>query len=53
MSLVWLVVGVAIFAIVVRQMARRHERGRQSDLGFVSHSWLAEHRVSQMSDRHS
>jgi hypothetical protein len=53
MNLVWLVVGIGIFGMVVRQITRRAERGGVSDLGFVSHRWMAEHRASQMSDRRS
>ena len=53
MNLVWLVVGIGIIGIVARQITRRPERGGGSDLGFVSHRWMAEHRASQTSDRRS
>jgi len=53
MTLVWLVVGIGVCGIVARRMTRRLERGGLSDLGFVSHQWLAEHRASAMSDRRS
>ena len=51
MNLVWLMVGIGIFGVVTWRLAR--ERGGVSDLGFVSHRWMAEHRASQMSDRRS
>jgi hypothetical protein len=52
MNLVWLIVGVGIFGLIARRMARRPESGGQSDLGSVSQRWVAEHRVSHMSDQH-
>jgi hypothetical protein len=52
MNLVWLIVGVGIFGLIATRMARRPERGGQSDLGFVSQRWVAEHRVSHTSDQH-
>ena len=53
MNLVWLAVGIGIFGIVAWQMTRRSEHGGLSDLGFVSHRWIAEHRASQVSDQRS
>jgi hypothetical protein len=49
MTLVWIVVGVAAVAALARRIVW-HER-RKTDLGFVSHQWLAERRSSDMSDR--
>ena len=49
MTLVWIVVGVVAVAVLAGRIVR-HER-RKTDLGFVSHQWLAERRSSDMSDR--
>ena len=49
MNVVWIVVGIGIFGVLAR-IAWPHERGEQSNLGFVSQQWLAEHRLSQLSD---
>jgi uncharacterized membrane protein YeaQ/YmgE (transglycosylase-associated protein family) len=46
MSLIWIVVGVAIAGV----LAKRINRSSASDLGFVSHQWIAERRLSWMSD---
>jgi hypothetical protein len=50
MNALWIVVCVGIFGVLAKRAAWADERGRQSDLGFVSHQWLAEHRLSQLSD---
>jgi len=50
MNAVWIVVGIGIFGVLARQVAWAYERGAPSELGFVSHQWLAEHRLSQLSD---
>ncbi len=50
MNALWIVVGIGIFGVLANRLAWAYERGRQSDLGFVSHQWLAEHRLSQLSD---
>jgi len=51
MNFVWIVVGVVIFGVLAKWTGWRRERGRQSNLGFVSEQWLVEHRFSQISDR--
>jgi hypothetical protein len=51
MNVWWIVVGLTILGAVATRMV--WPRGRpESDLGFVSHQWLAEHRLSQTSDSH-
>jgi hypothetical protein len=50
MNALWIVVGIGIFGVLAKRVAWAYERGRQSALGFVSHQWLAEHRLSQLSD---
>jgi hypothetical protein len=52
MNVVWILVGIGIFGVLAlaKRIAWPHKRGAQSDLGFVSHQWLAEHRLSQISD---
>jgi len=49
MTVLWILVGIGIFGVLVKAIAWCHQRGGRSDLGFVSHQWLAEHRFSQMS----
>ena len=45
----WIVIGIAIVGALATRIA--WARGRwESDLGFVSQEWLAEHRLSQISD---
>jgi hypothetical protein len=45
MSVVWIVVGVAIAGALAKGIMRAR-RSSESDLGFVSHQWIAEHRLS-------
>ena len=45
MSVVWIVVGVAIAGALANGIMRAR-RSSESDLGFVSHQWIAEHRLS-------
>ena len=50
MNVVWIVVGIGILGGVARWIPWPHERVGQSDLGLVSQQWLADHRLSQISD---
>jgi hypothetical protein len=50
MNVVWLIVGVGIVGFLAKWIVWSGTRGSQSDLGFVSQQWLAEHRLSQISD---
>jgi hypothetical protein len=45
----WIVLAVAIVGAFAKRMAWLREY-RESDLGSVSQQWLAEHRLSQVSD---
>jgi hypothetical protein len=47
MNIVWIVLSVAIAGVIAKWAAERHA---QAHLGFVSHQWLADHRLSQVSD---
>jgi hypothetical protein len=49
MNVWWIVVGLTILGALATRMAWPRKRP-ESDLGFVSHQWLAEHRLSQISD---
>jgi hypothetical protein len=49
MNIVWIVLGVGIVAAMAKR-AWAAERDAQSHLGFVSHRWLADHRLSHVSD---
>jgi hypothetical protein len=46
----WLVIGLAALACAVATALWSRSSGRPSDIGFVSHQWLAEHRLSQPQD---
>ena len=48
MSLIWIVVGVAIAGGLAKRIIRN--RSSESDLGFVSHQWIAEHRLGSGQD---
>jgi hypothetical protein len=50
MSIVWIVI-VAVAAVALAKRIAWPPERRKSDLGFVSHQWLAERRSSDMSDR--
>lgn len=50
MNIVWIILSVAIAGVIAKRVARVEERHAQSHLGFVSHQWLADHRLSQVSD---
>ena len=46
MGVISLVVGVAIAGALAKGILRPRNGSSQSDLGFVSHQWIAEHRLS-------
>ena len=50
MTVLWILVGLGTFGVSARAIAWLYQRGGQSDLGFVSRQWLAEHRLSQISE---
>ena len=50
MNLVWIVLAVAALGAIVKRVVWPRERGSQSDLGFVSHQWIAEHRLAKTHD---
>jgi hypothetical protein len=50
MSVVWIVVGIAAVVAVAKLVGSLRERAWESDLGFVSHQWITEHRLSQTSE---
>jgi hypothetical protein len=50
MNVVWIIVGVGIVGFLAKRIAWSGKRAGQSDLGFVSQQWLAEHRLSHISD---
>jgi hypothetical protein len=49
MNVLWIIVGLGVLAAIARTIAWSHER-READLGFVSHHWVAEHRMAQAQD---
>lgn len=50
MKTLWVVVAIGITAALGKWMTWAHGRAGPSRLGFVSHQWLEEHRLSQISD---
>jgi len=52
MNLGWIVAGIGIVAVLTKCAAWLDGRGTAPALGFVSHQWLAEYRLSQISDPH-
>jgi hypothetical protein len=46
MSAVWILLGLAAAGALLAVAAWSKDRGRPPDLGFVSHQWLTEHRLS-------
>jgi len=51
MNALWIVVGLGLIGAIARTIGRSRRRRRRPDLGFVSHQWVAEHRLSQGLDR--
>ena len=50
MNIVWIVLGVGFVAIFAKRLAWVGGRDALPHLGFVSQQWLAEHRLSEVSD---
>lgn len=50
MNALWVVVIIGIFAALAKGIAWVYEHVGPSALGFVSHRWLEDHRLSQLSD---
>jgi hypothetical protein len=46
----WILIVTGIVAVLATWLTRSPGRGKQVDLGFVSHQWVTEHRLSQMAD---
>lgn len=51
MNALWIVLGLALLAAVARAIGWSHARSRPPEMGFVSHQWIAEHRISQVQER--
>jgi hypothetical protein len=50
MNIVWIIISVAIVGMIAKRVALAGERHGHAHLGFVSHQWLAENRLSQVSN---
>jgi hypothetical protein len=50
MSGVWILLGLAVLAMIVGTAGWVHGRADRSNLGFVSARWLSEQRLSQSQD---
>jgi hypothetical protein len=51
MNAVLVLVGIGVLWMIARMTARSHRRAGRSDLGSVSHQWVAEHRLSHPQER--
>jgi len=52
MNVLWIVAAIGIFALATWiAWAYEHEHAGPSGLGYVSHRWLEEHRLSQIDRR--
>jgi hypothetical protein len=49
MGVIWIVVSVVIAGALAKGVIWTRNRSSESDLGSVSHQWIAEHRLSQTS----
>jgi hypothetical protein len=50
MNIVWIILSIAIAGVIAKWATLAAEGHMHSPLGFVSHQWLADHRLSQVSD---
>ena len=50
MNIVWIILSIAIAGVIARWATLAAEGHTHSPLGFVSHQWLADQRLSQVSD---
>jgi hypothetical protein len=50
MNIAWIVRGVGLVGILAKLIAWVDGRDAQPHLGFVSHQWLVDHRLSEVSD---
>ena len=50
MNAVWIVAGVGIVASAIAAAAYRYRSGQATELGSVSHSWVAELRAGEPYD---
>ena len=51
MNALWIVLGLGFVGALVRMIGWTQEHSRPPDLGYVSHQWIAEHRLSQADER--
>ena len=50
MTVVWIVLGIGLVAVLAKKIVWRQKRWEQLDMGFVSAQWVAEHRLAQTQD---
>jgi hypothetical protein len=50
MNTVWVVLALAVAAAIVALATSWRRRSHPSDMGAVSHQWIAEHRMSSGED---
>jgi hypothetical protein len=50
MNIVWIILSIAIAGVIAKWATLAAEGHTHSPLGFGSHQWLADHRLSQVSD---
>ena len=50
MNIYWIILGAIVLGLLARKVLRSRAPNTPSDLGFVSHQWLAERRLAQTQD---
>lgn len=50
MGVIWIVVGLVTAGGLARRIVRARNRSSEANLGFISDQWIAEHRLSHISD---
>ena len=50
MDIVWIILSIATAGVIAKWATLAAEGHIGSPLGFVSHQWLADHRLSHVSD---
>ena len=50
MNIVWIILSISVVGVIAKWATLPAEGHMHAHLGFVSHQWLAEHRLSQVSD---
>jgi hypothetical protein len=50
MNTIWILGGLTVFGAISAAVLSWQRRGRDQDMGAVSHQWIAEHRMGHAND---